>query len=83
MKAYLIITGALFALLTLLHVWLTINHWKQLTDPGFIVQGPGIGIVAGALCFWALCLLRRSARPRQAPAKETDHGTPRVPSEPS
>jgi hypothetical protein len=83
MKAYLIITGALFALLALLHVWLTINHWQQLSDPGFLVQGPGIGLVAGVLCFWALWLLRRSARPGQAPAKETDHGTPRSLSEPS
>jgi hypothetical protein len=38
-------------------------EWPRLaTDPWFILQGPGIGVAAGALCFWALRLLRLSAR---------------------
>jgi hypothetical protein len=63
MKAYLITTGALFALLALLHLWRTIAEWSRLTtDPWFLLQGPGIGILAAALCYWAWRLFRASAR---------------------
>ena len=59
MKAYLVITGTLFALLALVHLVLTITHWPRLAaDPWFILQGPGIGAAAAALCLWALRLLR-------------------------
>jgi hypothetical protein len=30
------------------------------TDPGFLLEGPGLGIIAGALSFWAWRLFRRS-----------------------
>ena len=64
MKAYLIITGALFALLALLHLWRTIAEWERLAaEPWLILQAPGIGALAAALCFWAFRLLRLSARP--------------------
>jgi len=63
MKAYLIITGTLFALLALVHLWRTIVEWSRLaTDPWFIFEGPGIGLIALALCLWAWRLLRRSPR---------------------
>jgi hypothetical protein len=59
MKLYLIITGALFGLLALAHIVRTIAEWSRLTtQPGFIVEGPGIGLVAAVLCVWALRLLR-------------------------
>lgn len=62
MKGYLTTTGLLFALLALAHVLRTISEWSRLrTDPGFIVEGPGIGVLAAALCFWAWRLLRVSA----------------------
>lgn len=61
MKSYLITTGALFALLALAHLARTIAEWSRLgTDPWFFLEGPGIGVVAGALCFWAWRLLRLS-----------------------
>ena len=64
MKAYLITTGLLFALLALAHLLRTIAEWSRLAeDPWFLVQGPGIGIVATALCIWAWWLFRASARP--------------------
>jgi hypothetical protein len=64
MKAYLITTGILFGLLAAAHVARTIAEWSRLLrDPGFIVQGPGIGLVAAALSFWAWRLLRRSLAP--------------------
>src|SRR5207248_1450348 len=54
MKAYLIITGTLFAVLALAHLLRTIVEWPRLVaDPWFIIEGPGIGVVAAALCFWA------------------------------
>jgi hypothetical protein len=59
MKAYLITTGSLFALLALLHLVLTVTHLSWLvSDPWFIVQGPAIGLIAGALSLWAWWLLR-------------------------
>jgi hypothetical protein len=62
MKLYLMTTGILFAVLALAHVLRTIAEWQRLAvDPGFIVEGPGIGLVAAALCFWAWRLFRVSA----------------------
>jgi hypothetical protein len=59
MKAYLITTGSLFALLALLHLVLTITHFSRLvSDPWFMIQGPAIGLIAGALSLWAWRLLR-------------------------
>jgi hypothetical protein len=63
MKAYLIVTGAIFGLLAFAHLLRTIAEWSRLgTDPWFILEGPGIGVVAAALCYWAWRLLRRAAR---------------------
>ena len=61
MKAYLTITAALFAFGAGAHLLRTIAEWSRLsTDPwGFAIEGPGIGIIAGALCWWAVSLLRR------------------------
>ncbi len=62
MKAYLLTTGALFAVLALAHLARTIAEWSRLTtDPGFILEGPGIGIVAAAIAIWAWRLLRTAA----------------------
>jgi hypothetical protein len=63
MKTYLVTTGCLFALLALAHLVLTIQGWSRLTtDPWFVVQGPGIGALAGGLSFWAWRLLWASTR---------------------
>ena len=62
MKPYLVTTGLLFALLAVAHIARTIAEWPRLaTDPGFILEGPGIGLFAAALGLWALRLLRLSA----------------------
>jgi hypothetical protein len=59
MKAYVMTTGALFGLLTLVHVWRIIEEAPHLaTDPWFIL----ITVAAAALCLWAWRLLRLSAR---------------------
>ena len=63
MKAYLIATGALLGVLALAHLFRTLAEWPRLSaDPWFILQGPGIGLLAGALSFWAWRLLRLSMR---------------------
>ncbi len=62
MKPYLIATGALFALVAVAHLLRTISEWSRLTtDPGFILEGPGLGVLAAAIALWAWRLLRRSA----------------------
>ena len=57
MKAYLLTTGVVFALLTLAHLLRIIVEWPRLAkDPFFLL----ITVAAGGLCFWALWLLRLS-----------------------
>lgn len=64
MKAYLITTGALFALLGLAHLLRTLAEWSRLaSDPWFVLEGPVVGIAAALLGFWAWRLLRLPARP--------------------
>jgi hypothetical protein len=64
MKAYLVVTGTLFGLLALAHLARTIAEWSRLAvDPWFLVEGPAIGVVAGALSLWSWRLLRLSRRP--------------------
>ena len=63
MKAYLLTTTTIFALLAIAHLLRTVAEAPRLaTDPGFIVEGPGIGLLAGALCLWGWRLLRTTAR---------------------
>jgi len=63
MKAYLIATGTLFALLAFVHLLRTIAEWPRLlADPWFVVEGPAIGVTAAALSFWAWRLLRFATR---------------------
>jgi hypothetical protein len=61
MKSYLQITGGIFALVAVAHLLRTVAEWSRMTtDPwGFAIEGPGLGIAAAALCWWALTLLRR------------------------
>jgi len=61
MKPYLITTGLLFALLAAAHILRSIAEWPRLaTDPAFIVEGRGIGLVAAGFGLWAWRLLRLS-----------------------
>ena len=59
MKSYLITTGLLFALLSVLHVWRLIDEWDHNNGAtGFLAGMLGLIILTTALAFWAGLLLR-------------------------
>ena len=59
MKAYVMTTGAVFGLLTLVHLVRIFVEGRYLaTDPLYVL----ITVAAGSLCFWAWRLLRLSRR---------------------
>jgi hypothetical protein len=61
MKSYLVTTGALFAVLAVIHFWETIASWQRLgSDPGFFWM-PALGLVAAAFSVWAWRLLRATS----------------------
>ena len=61
MKAYLITTGTVFALIIACHIWRISAEGLQLArDPVFIL----LTLVFAGLCLWAGWLLRRSSRSR-------------------
>jgi len=59
MRAYVMITGAVFGLLTLAHVWRVLEEGLHLArDPFFLL----ITLAAAALCLWACRLLSSGTR---------------------
>lgn len=59
MKAYLITTGILFALIAIMHLCKAIADWPRLANnPGEYLAMASLGAVAGALSVWAWLLLR-------------------------
>jgi hypothetical protein len=57
MKAYLITTGVVFALLAVVHVWRLIVERSLLSEPIFLL----ITVVAAGFSVWAFRLLRLTA----------------------
>jgi len=63
MRAYLITTGSLFALLTLVHILRVIDEWPRVhSDPSFVLTMTGLSALTAALSIWAWRLLRTPAR---------------------
>ena len=55
MKAYVITTGVLFALLVVVHVWRAIEEGPHVaTDPAYII----ITALAAGMAFWAWCVFK-------------------------
>jgi len=52
MKAYLAATGALFALVAVLHVWRAVEEWPP-EHPAHYAVVVAIGLLAAALSAWA------------------------------
>ena len=63
MKAYLIVTGILFALLAVAHVVQAIEVMNRLSsDPTYVLGVFAIAITTVSLTIWALVLVRRQGR---------------------
>ena len=63
MKPYIVTTGALCAFRALAHRRRTSAEWSRLgTAAWFILEGPGIGVLAAAVAIWAWRVLRVPAR---------------------
>jgi hypothetical protein len=58
MKAYVITTGAVFGLLTLVHIWRATEEPHLAKEPWYIL----LTLASTLLCVWALRLLLRSPR---------------------
>ncbi len=59
MKAYLITTGTIFALLVLVHIWRMVEEGASVaSDPWYIL----ITLLAAGMTVWAFRLLRLSSR---------------------
>jgi hypothetical protein len=63
LKAYLAVTGFVFALVTVLHIWRMVAENRGLaTDPVFLI----LTVLTTGLCVWAVALfrgLKSSGRP--------------------
>lgn len=63
MKAYLIITGTLFALLAATHALRLVEEFSSFSSqPWFVTAMISIVLVCGALSVWAWKLLRQPSR---------------------
>ncbi len=59
MKAYLLTTGTVFALITLAHIWRAISESATLVrDPFYVI----LTLLSAGMSVWAWRLLRTSAR---------------------
>jgi hypothetical protein len=58
MKAYVVTTGTVFGLVTIVHLWRMIEERQMATAPWYIL----ITLTTGALCVWAWRLARRLDR---------------------
>jgi len=59
MKTYVVITGAIFAILTIVHALRIIAEWPHASqDPGFLWSMSGLTLVTGVLAVWAWRVLR-------------------------
>jgi hypothetical protein len=63
MKPYLITTGAIFALMTVVHVWRAAAEWPCDLNAPFIFGMIALIALPGALSWWAWLLLRNVNRP--------------------
>ncbi len=56
MRAYVIATGVIFGLLTVVHLWRMIEEPHLATDPWFVL----VTLVSAGLCFGAWRVVRRA-----------------------
>jgi hypothetical protein len=62
MKKYLVTTGILFGLMTVVHAWRAVVEWAgSAHGAGFILGMAALIVLPGLLSFWAWYLLRKIA----------------------
>ena len=67
MKFYIRTTGAVFGLITLMHIWRMIAEWPRLAkDPWYIL----LTLLAAALAVWAWRLLKMLSRTLSPQSRE-------------
>ncbi|MDE2023727.1 MAG: hypothetical protein KGL00_01555 [Gammaproteobacteria bacterium] len=72
MKAYLMISGAIFGLFALWHVFELLTHWRTLeSDKWFTISTSAVIVLSGVLSVWAWILLKLHKR---AAARSTGDG---------
>jgi hypothetical protein len=60
MKAYLLVSGTIFAIFAVMHVFITYEYWRSGNpEAGSIVIPALLGVVAAALAIWGFGLIRR------------------------
>jgi hypothetical protein len=59
MKAYLIITGIIFGLITVLHIWKAVDEGPGTAKNPFFIL---LTLLSVGLCVWAFRLLKTSSR---------------------
>lgn len=63
MKAYLFVSGTIFALFAAMHFFIAFEHWRRPLADLWSGLGPAlIGICAAGLAAWAFRLARSSSR---------------------
>jgi len=68
MKAYIGITGAVFAIVTLLHLTRSVELWHRFsTDPWEVLSYTVLTLIAAALAVWAWRLFQRIPSSSMAP----------------
>ena len=63
MKAYLIVTAAIFGLVGIAHLLRLFLEGHPLSDPWFLGHNLALFFVCGGLAIWALLLLKRRREP--------------------
>jgi len=62
-KAYLAVSGAIFGLLGIAHLFRLFTEGHPASDPFFLGENVALFVVSAALAVWALQLLRRPRGP--------------------
>jgi hypothetical protein len=63
MKAYLVVTGAIFGLVGIAHLLRLFVEGVPLSDPWFLGVNVALCVAGGGLAVWAMRLLRRLREP--------------------
>jgi len=72
MKAYLTISGTIFGLFALWHVFELLSHWRTLeSDKWFTASMSAVIVLSGVLCIWAWILLKLNKRRAEKSSTES------------